>query len=159
MIKNVNDFRYLGRVLDCTDQDDKAVAYNRKKVQEWWGHMVRILTGDGVRSRSLAHFYITIVQAILLHGSETWVLSQRSCHQLDMFHHHCARYIMHDHICKLPNGDWYIPHSEDMLARCGLSQISTYCILPNAKLNFCIIMLSHTVLPMDNVQYDISSCS
>ena len=75
-IKNVSKFKYLGRVLDSTDLDDKAVTLNLKNAREWWGRMIRILTGDGIRTRTLARFYVTVVQAILLYGSETWVLSQ-----------------------------------------------------------------------------------
>jgi hypothetical protein len=47
-IKNVSEFKYLGRVLDHTDIDDKAVTLNLKNARERWGRMVRILTGDGV---------------------------------------------------------------------------------------------------------------
>jgi hypothetical protein len=125
-IENVSEFKYLGRVLDHTDMDDKAVSLNLKRTKERWGRMIRILTGDGIRTRTLARFYVTVVQAVLLYGSETWVLSQRSRRRLDTFHHRCARFIANEHIRQLPTGEWLTPHSADVLERCGLSPISTY---------------------------------
>jgi hypothetical protein len=126
LIENVSEFRYLGRVLDSSDSDDKAVDYNLKNARARWGCMVRLLTGDGIRCRTLARFYMAIVQAVLLYGSETWVLSQRSRRRLDSFHHRCARFIANKHIRQLPSGEWITPHSDDVLEQCGLSPISTY---------------------------------
>ena len=81
---------------------------------------------NGIRCRTLARFYITIVQAVLLYGSEMWVLSQRSRRHLDTFHHRCARFMANKHIRQLPSGEWITPHSDDVLEQCGLSPISTY---------------------------------
>jgi hypothetical protein len=125
-VETVSDFKYLGRVLDSSDSDDKAVDFNLKNARARWGRMARLLTNDGIRGRTLARFYITIVQAVLLYGSETWVLSQRSRRRLDTFHHRCARFIANKHIRRLPTGEWITPHSEDVLEQCGLSPISTY---------------------------------
>ena len=125
-IANVSEFKYLGRVLENTDLDDKAVTLNLKNTRKRWGGMVRLFTADGARSRTLARFYVAVVQAVLLHGSETWVLTQRQRRRLDTFHHRCARFIANEHIRQLPTGEWITPHSDDILERCGLSPISTY---------------------------------
>lgn len=133
-IENISEYKYLGRVLENSDLDHKAVTLNLKNARERWGGMVRLFTADGARSRTLARFYLAVVQAVLLHGSETWVLTQRQRRRLDTFHHRSARFIANEHIRQLPNGEWITPHSDDILERCGLSPISTYIAKSKTRL-------------------------
>jgi hypothetical protein len=54
--------------------------------------MYRILSADGANAHVMARFYLAIIQAKLLFGSETWVLSQKALGRLARFHARCARY-------------------------------------------------------------------
>jgi len=75
-IDTVHEFKYLGHILSADDQDDAAVSFNINKAnQAWWG-MYPILCRDGANSYIMAHFYLAVVQAKLLFGSETWVLTK-----------------------------------------------------------------------------------
>jgi hypothetical protein len=74
----------------------------------------------------MGRFYLAIVQAQLLYGSETWVISKRAVKRLESFHNRCARTIAHRPIRRLPDGTWEYPPTEEVLNMCGLSNISTY---------------------------------
>ena len=43
----------------------------------------------------MAHFYLAVVQAKLLYGSETWVLTEHLLKRLEHFHARCAPSIAH----------------------------------------------------------------
>ena len=125
-IKTVSEFKYLGRIMSADDRDDAAVSYNIKKASQAWFGMYRILSRDGADSRVMARFYLAVVQAKLLFGSETWVLSERLLQRLERFHARCARGIAHRHIRRLATGTWEHPPTNEVLEKCGLSPISTY---------------------------------
>jgi hypothetical protein len=74
----------------------------------------------------MARFYLAVIQAKLLYGSETWVLSQHTLKRLESFHNRCAHIIAHHPIHPLPDGTWEYPPTEEVLDFCGLSDISTY---------------------------------
>lgn len=71
-------------------------------------------------------FYLAVVQAKLLFGSETWVLSKRLMQRLESFHARCARGIAHRPIRHNPDNTWEHPPMDEVLNACGLSPISTY---------------------------------
>ena len=51
-----------------------------------WGRLGKILIREGVDPFLLAIFYKFAVQAVLLFGSETWVLSAATAKRLEGFH-------------------------------------------------------------------------
>jgi hypothetical protein len=125
-LDNVTEYKYLGRPLSADDSDDAAVSLNISKATRAWFGMYRILSYDGADSKTMARFYLAVVQAKLLYGSKTWVLSKHLLDCLERFHARCARYMAHRHICHLPNGTWEYPPTCKVLDSCGLSTIATY---------------------------------
>ena len=125
-IDRVPDYLYLGRILRWNDSDDAAVAARLSKARSTWGRMFPILHSDHARPKVMARFYLAVVQAILLYGSESWVISKGTLRRLETFHARCARHIAHQHIRKLPDGTWASPPTDQVLDICGLSPISTY---------------------------------
>ena len=75
-LDNVTEFKYLGRIISADDRDDAVVSYNIKKATKAWYGMQHILSANGADPHTMACFYLAVVQAKLLFGSETWVLSQ-----------------------------------------------------------------------------------
>ena len=73
------------------DLDDRAVAENLKRAREVWGRISQVLSADGVSPQVMSKFYLTIVQSVLLYGSETWVITHHLQQRLDAFHKKCAR--------------------------------------------------------------------
>ena len=107
-IETVSEYKYLGHLLSADDSDKATVSYNISKAIKL-GSMYRILSSDGADSMTMACFYLAVVQAKLLYGSETWVLSRRLLDRLEHFHARCARYMAHRHIRRLPDSTWEYP--------------------------------------------------
>ena len=126
IIENVDQFLYLGRILHKDDLDDLAVTARLTKARATWGSLFRILSAEGASCKIMARFYLAIIQATLLHGCESWVLTKRQMRRLDHFHLRCARHIARMNIRKQADGTWVTPNSVDVLERCGLSSLSDY---------------------------------
>jgi hypothetical protein len=125
-LENVTEYKYLGHPLPADDSDNAAVSLNISKATQTWFGMYRILSSDGADSKTMACFYLAVVQAKLLYGSKTWVLSRRLLDQLECFHAQCARYIAHCHIHRLPDNTWEYPPTLEVFDACSLSTIETY---------------------------------
>ena len=125
-IDQVQQFCYLGRPLAADDQDDIAISHNLAKARNTWGRLRPILAANGATPKIMARFYLAIVQAILLYGSETWVLSKRDLGRLEAFHKRCARNIAHRPITRQLDGTWIHPPTQEILQICHLSPIQTY---------------------------------
>ena len=112
--------------LSRDDSEDKAISENIIKARKRWGQIHRLLSRDQAQPKTMARFYLAVVQAVLLHGSETWVLSQCQLQRLEHFHARCARHISHRNIHPLADGTWEHPHMTEVLDLCGISTIQTY---------------------------------
>ena len=73
----VGEFKYLGKMLDKSENDWLELYSNLSKascsedaLEEFWGGR------EGADVRKSALLYHAVVQAILLYGSETWVLTE-----------------------------------------------------------------------------------
>ena len=73
-VENVPTFRYLGRPLDQMDDDCPAMRRNIMRARSVWGRLETLLRREGADPKVSESFYRAVVQAILLYGSETWVL-------------------------------------------------------------------------------------
>ena len=62
-------------------------------------------------------FYLTVVQAILLYGSGSWVVTKRDLGKLDM---------TVEHIQKIREGGWIYPDHQKLLLKCKLFTMETY---------------------------------
>jgi hypothetical protein len=97
-IETVKDFKYLGRILSDNDSDEACVERNLKRAKGKWGMVCRILSSEDASPKVTGTFYKTIVQSVLLYGSESWVLTKPMIRKLTSFHRRCARYITGIHI-------------------------------------------------------------
>ena len=76
-----------------------------------------------------AKFYTAVVQAVLLYGSKTWVLSPTALARLEGFHIRAAYRMAKQHkLRRGPGYQWIYPKSEDVLEECGLRTIGE-CIV------------------------------
>ena len=119
-------FRYLGRILDENDDDSYAMERQLARARAKWGRIGKVLRSEGVRSKTMGYFYKAVVQAILLYGSESWVLSDFYLRQLKSFHTRIARYLTGKHIRQNEDGTWYHPPSADVLQEAGLESVEEY---------------------------------
>ena len=113
-------------VLVDNDDDLPAVLANIRKAKARWGQVAALLVCEGASSQTMGYFYKAVVQAVLLYGAETWVLSSRMLQFLDSFHHRCARFISRCHLRLKPDGTWVTPRSTSVLQKCSLFTIAEY---------------------------------
>ena len=82
----VEVFKYLGRLLAQDDDDIQAIRAQLRKARATWACVGQVLRSKNASPRVAAKFYTTVVQAVLLYGSETWVLSTTALARLEGFH-------------------------------------------------------------------------
>jgi hypothetical protein len=74
-----------------------------------------------------ARFYQAIVQAILLYGSKTWVISQTALARLEGFHIQAAYQMAKTNKPKCSPGNvWEYPRLEDVLRECRMKMMTEY---------------------------------
>ena len=125
-IDNVTHFKYLGRWLTQSDDNLMAIRENIKKARARWARVAGVLSREGADKHTMGYFYKAVVQAVLLFGSETWVLDKRMRLMLRSFHHRCARFVAREFIMQDENGKWKYPKMEKVLEDCGLFPIDKY---------------------------------
>ena len=81
----VSEFKYLGRILTATDNDWPAVVGKLRKARQSWGRLARVLRREVADPKVSWAFYISVTQAVLLFGLETWVLTERMEKSLESF--------------------------------------------------------------------------
>ena len=125
-LEKVSEFKYLGRVLTDNDDDTKAIEGQIRKARQQWNCIANILKREGANAMTMAKFYMAVVQAVLLYGSDSWVITNRNWKKLRAFHNNALRYMTGRHIRKLDDGTWQHPCHKDLQWKCGLFDIETY---------------------------------
>jgi hypothetical protein len=122
-IDKVSEFKYLGRILEETDDDERAANRQLARARARWSRIARILTIDGASPRVMGYFYKAIIQIVLLYGSESWTLTGRMIGRLRSFHHRVAGYITGRHIKELEDGTYFCPPMKEVLNAAGMETI------------------------------------
>jgi hypothetical protein len=79
----------------------------------------QVLRAENVPPHIAAKFYKAVVQAVLLYGSETWVLSTTALASLEGFHIRAAYRMAVKHKPRGgPGHRWIFPKSKDVLEEC-----------------------------------------
>ena len=93
-----------------------------------WGQLHRLILYEKKRNLWAAVLvYRSIVESILLYGSETWVLQgYKVLDRLEKFHRRCARFLSGDFIRPGKDGTWVHPHTENVFKKAGLELIEKY---------------------------------
>ena len=73
--------------MTAREDDWPAVAGNMRKSRKIWTCMTRILGREGSDPRISGLFFRTVTHAVLLFGSETWVLTPHMDQALGRFQH------------------------------------------------------------------------
>ncbi len=92
--------------------------------------MGQVLRSQNVAPFTAPRFYQAIVQAVLLYGSETWVLSRTAIARLEGFPIRAAYRMAKEHKLKRgPGHVWEYPRSEDVLKECGMKAMEEYILI------------------------------
>ena len=82
----ITSFKYLGREISAADDDWPAVVGNLAKARSVWRRLTHILSREGVAPWVSGFFFKAVVQAVLIFGVETWVVTPRTDRVLGGFH-------------------------------------------------------------------------
>ena len=86
VLERVEVFKYLGCLLAQDDDDTQAIPNQLRKARGTWACVRQVLRAEIVPPHVAAKFYKAMVQAVLLYGSKTWVLSKTALASLVGFH-------------------------------------------------------------------------
>jgi hypothetical protein len=127
-LRIVPEFKYLGRVITRDDSDLAACLRNVGRARAKWGEIGRVLRRDGASAHTTSRFYMVIVTAVLLFGSETWVVTRRIADMLTTFHNKCARIIGRTYIRPKTGAptEWIYPSVKSSLEAAHLLPLRTY---------------------------------
>ena len=89
-LRTVSAFKYLVRVMKAGDDDCPAVAGNLSKARKILGRLSRILCREGADARVSENYFKPVVQAVLLFGVETWVITPKMERALESSQHGAA---------------------------------------------------------------------
>ena len=90
-----------------------------------WGRLYNVITKESVPTPVAKMFYQAVMTAVLLYGSESWVLPDAQLDRLEGFHVECAQRLtgMRPH----KRGDkWVYPKSANVLRAAGLQPLRYY---------------------------------
>ena len=76
--------------------------------------------------RMLGMFYVSVVQAVLLYGSDMWVRSPRIGSNLGLFHQRMAHILMGQKPRMGLDGMWLYLLMEEAMAEAGLREVEFY---------------------------------
>ena len=147
VLERVEVFKYLGRLLAQDDDDIQAIRAQLRKARATWARVGQVLRSKNTSPRVAAKFYTTVVQAVLLYGSKTWVLSTTALARLEGFHIRAAYRMVKQHKPRRgPGYQWIYPKSEDVLEECGLHTIREYTLFVGRQLRCMWQPTTHLIL-------------
>ena len=125
-IERVKAFTYLGRTLSEDDNDTKCITDRIAKARAKWWRIAKILKSEGANAKIMAKFYKAVIQAVLLYGAESWVLTKENLRKLNSFHLRAIRHMTGEHIRKRGDSTWEYPKHEELLTKCDLEEMTGY---------------------------------
>ena len=114
------------RVLTAGDDNLPEVAGNLQKARNSWVRMLRIMSREGVDLKVSGHFFKVVVQAVLLFGAKTWVLTPQMERDLSNFQHRVAQRLTVRHPRRQGGGSWEYPPLEAEVSEAGIDDIGVY---------------------------------
>ena len=119
-------FNYLGRTLLSSDNDWPAVEQNLRRARVKKGRITETLGREGAYRRTVGRFYVALVQAVLMFGSEMWVLTPRLEKYLEGFHHQLVQRMAGMVPKRRQDGAWVYTPIGTTLEMVGLEEIRVY---------------------------------
>ncbi len=127
VLERVEVFKYLGRMMAQDNDDIQAIRAQLRKAHATWARVGQVLQSENALPPIAARFYQAIVQAILLYGSKTWVISRTALARLKGLHIRAAyRMAKANKPKRGPGNVWEYPRSVDVLKECGMKTMEEY---------------------------------
>jgi hypothetical protein len=127
VLERAEVFKYLGRLLAQDKDDAQAIRQQMRKAWGVWTSERQVLHEENIIPWVAAKFYMAVIQAILLYGSETWNLMGSALARLEGFHICVVFRMAWEHRPRQgANRIWVYPKSVDVLEECGMWTIVEY---------------------------------
>merc|ERR1712086_95888 len=124
-LRQVEGFKYLGRIVSHVDNDVPAMRRNLKRARGIWRRLSKVLATEEIPAPVAGMFYQAVVAAVLLYGSESWSLPPRAMKVLEGFHVEAARRLT-GMMPEKRGETWTYPKSKEVLAAAHLKTIGEY---------------------------------
>merc|ERR1711966_106599 len=118
-------FKYLGRIIAYDGSDVPAARRQLARARAVWGRLSKVIAKESVPAPVAGMFYQAVVTAVLLYGSESWVLPEAQLCALEGFHVECARRLTGLRPRKV-KGKWVYPKSAEVLKTANLKPLRHY---------------------------------
>ena len=122
----VTSFRYLGQVILAADDDWLSVVRKLSRARAVWRRMTRILGREGEAPWVSGLFFNAVVLAVLIFGSETWVVTPRMGKSLGGFQTQVERRLMGRLPQSTPDGRWTYTSAATERSEAGFLTMEEY---------------------------------
>jgi len=124
-LKQVQTFKYLGRIVAYDGSDVPAARRQLKRARAVWGRLSKVIAKENVSAPVAGMFYQAVVIVVLLYGCESWVLPPSQLRALEGFHVECARRLTGMRP-KRVKGKWVYPKTAEVLKKANLKPLRHY---------------------------------
>ncbi len=97
VLEQVEVFKHLGCLLAQDDDDIQTICTQMQKAQATWAQVRQVLWSENASPFVAARFYQAIIQAILLYGSKSWIISRTAMARLEGLHIFAAYRMAKEH--------------------------------------------------------------
>ena len=122
----VTSFKYLGRVLLEAKNNWPEVSGSLQRARKKWERQSRMLSREGADAWTLGRIYVEVAHAIMIYGTDKWVMTICIGWVLGRFHHKVARRMMGRQDSRRQDGGWMYPLLENVMTEVGLLEVETY---------------------------------
>ena len=116
-------FKYLGRILPSENSDCPAVSGNIFKVRQKWGKLSCMLIREGSYHWTSRRLYLSVLQYVLMFGSEMCVLMFHILRAMVSLHNRATCQISGRMHQRLWSRGCYYPLIREVLVDAGLEKI------------------------------------
>ena len=136
----VTSIKYLGVVMISEDDDCPTVMVNLKKARKSCARLMKILGQEGAKMRVSGISFKTVVQVVLLFGSEIWVMNPCMERALGSFQHRVTQRITWRYPRRQGEGSWDYPPLATGMEEAVFEEIRIYILKKQNKVTQYIAM-------------------
>lgn len=127
-LKRVSEFRYLGRIVTDTNDDDRAAAVRMQIAESTFRKCYRQLLRGRLSSTTKLKMWDAVMAAQVLYGCESWTNTKWSRRRLDRMQQRHLRNLLGMNPVFLQNLQRiHYPSVDDVLARAARPRLSDLC--------------------------------
>ena len=130
----ISYFNYHGRFLLSADDNWKMVVLNLRRAHQKRAFPTRVFGREGADSRTSGMFYVSVVQAVLLYGLETWVIFPCIGRTLGRFHHRVDHRLIGRKLRRGLYGRWVYPPLAEAILEAVSQEVDCSTVVAHSTL-------------------------